>query len=118
MFVDGVFNREKFDKIEPCFVFGQLNFYNYLIGGSTFLIASSGGYSVSLMICGKSYMKGQEPVTSIHIEVLLKNYYRTQAVITDAVLNDPCFGSLHFTDVLKRLLEEAVSLEIKDILEV
>ena len=118
MFVDGVFNRTEYDEVLPCFVFGGLNFYSYLIGGSHFLIASEGGYTVSLMIGDKSYMKGQEPVTSIHIEVVLKNYYRASSVVTEAVLDDACFGSLYFTDVLKGLFEKVSSLEIKNILEV
>lgn len=75
-------------------------------------------YTVSIIIDGKSFMKGQEPVTSFHVEVLLKNYYRTSTVLTDAVLDDERFGCLHFTDVLKRLFGEVNRLEVENILEV
>lgn len=118
MLKNGVFNGADYSGFNNYLEVGKLNFYNNLIGETTFLTAKVDDYTVSIIIDGKSFMKGQEPVTSFHVEVLLKNYYRTSAVLTDAVLDDERFGCLHFTDVLKRLFGEVNRLEVENILEV
>lgn len=118
MLKNGVFNGADYSGFNHYLEVGKLNFYNNLIGETTFLTAKVDDYTVSIIIDGKSFMKGQEPVTSFHVEVLLKNYYRTSTVLTDAVLDDERFGCLHFTDILKRLFGEVNRLEVENILEV
>ncbi|AHY26618.1 hypothetical protein vB_AbaM_Acibel004_3 [Acinetobacter phage vB_AbaM_Acibel004] len=118
MIINGVFNGVDYSGFNQYLTVGRLNFYNNLIGETTFLTAKVDDFTVSILVDGKSFMKGQEPVTSFHVEVLLKDFYRSSTVLTDAVLDDERFGCLHFTDVLKRLFGEVNYLETLNILEV